>query len=74
MFPEEGSFRGVQRGPAAIGVAMSRMLGAEQSHSRAYLAVVWTDAASVESVYVDGKPVDEMPYDVSLGSDVFVIT
>jgi len=53
---------------------MSRMLGAELSHNRAYLAVVWTDAPSIESVYVDGKPVDELPYDVPLGSDVFVRT
>ena len=74
VFPEEGRFRGAQRGPAAIGVAMSRMLGAEQPHSRAYLAIVWTDAASVESVYLDGNPVKELPCDVPVESEICVVT
>ena len=74
VFPEEGSFRGVQRGPTAIGVAMSRKLGAEQAHNRAYLAVVWTDAASVESIYVNGNLVTDRPLEISVESDIYVIT
>lgn len=74
VFPEEGKFRGVQRGPAAIGVAMSRLLGAERPHSRAYLAVVWADAASVESVYLNGDRVTELPCDVPDESDICVVT
>lgn len=74
VFPEEGSFRGIRRGPTAIGVAMSRMLGADQSHTRAYLAVVWTDAASIENVHVNGNLVNDLPYDVPVGSDVFITT
>ena len=74
VFPEEGSFRGVQRGPTAIGVAMSRKLGAEQAHNRAYLAVVWTDAASVESIYVNGNLVTDRPLEISVESDICVVT
>ena len=74
VFPEQGKFRGVQRGSSAICIAMSNMLGAERSHSRAYLAVVWTDAASVECVYVNGDLVGDLPVDVPIGSDVFVVT
>jgi hypothetical protein len=74
VFPDEGSFRGVQRGATAIGVAMSRKLGAEQMHNRAYLALVWTDAESVESIYVNGEPVADLPCDISQDSDVFVKT
>jgi hypothetical protein len=74
VFPEEGSFRGVQRGPTAIGVAMSRKLGAERAHNRAYLAVVWTDAASVESIYVNGNLVTDRPLEISVESDIYVIT
>jgi hypothetical protein len=74
VFPEEGSFRGVQRGPTAIGVAMSRKLGAEQAHNRAYLAVVWTDAASIESIYVNGNLVTDRPLEISVESDICVVT
>lgn len=74
VFPEEGSFRGVQRGPTAIGVAMSRKLGAERAHNRAYLAVVWTDAASVESIYVNGNLVTDRPLEISVESDICVVT
>lgn len=74
VFPEEGSFRGVQRGATAIGVAMSRKLGADRAHDRAYLAVIWTDAASVESIYVNGNLVTDRPIDISVESDIFVVT
>jgi hypothetical protein len=74
VFPEQGKFRGVQRGPSAIGVAMSNMLGAERSHSRAYLAVVWTDAESVESIYVNGNLVGDLPVEIPPGSNVTVVT
>jgi hypothetical protein len=53
---------------------MSRKLGAERAHSRAYLAVVWTDADSVESVSLDGNLVTEFPCDVPIDSDIFVTT
>ena len=74
VFPEEGSFRGARRESAAICVAMSCKLGAERAHNRAYLALVWTDAASVESIYLDGNPVTDLPRDLSVESDVFVVT
>ncbi len=74
VFPEQGKFRGVQNGSSAIGVAMSNMLGAERANSSAYLAIVWTNAESVEGIYVNGKLVTEFPVELSIDSDICVVT
>jgi hypothetical protein len=70
VFSEEGGFSGAQRGAAAIGVATSGMLGAERSHSRAHLAIIWTQAESVEKIYVNGQLVTSLPCEVPANSDI----
>jgi len=74
VFPEEGSLRGVQRGPSAIVVGIPRMLGAQQPHSRACLTIIWTAAESVEGIYIDGDRVSDLPVDIPVISDLCVVT
>ena len=64
VFRDEGSFRGVQAGPRAIGLYTSRELDAWSRCSSAKAALIWRRAEDVDEIWVDGTRIHELPADV----------
>ena len=72
VFRDEGSFRGVQAGPRAIGLYTSREVDAWSRCSSAKAALIWSRAEDVDEVWVDGCRVSDLPADVPERSVIVV--
>ena len=64
VFRDEGSFRGVQAGPRAIGLYTSRELDAWSLCSSAKAALIWSRAEDVDELWVDDSRISDLPADV----------
>ena len=72
VFRDEGSFRGVQAGPRAIGLYASRELDAWSLCSSAKAALIWSRAEDVDEIWVDGSRINDLPADVAERSTIVV--
>ena len=72
VFRDEGSFRGVQAGPRAIGLYTSREVDAWSRCSSAKAALIWSRAEDVDEVWIAGCRVSDLPADVPESSVIVV--
>ena len=72
IFPEDGSFRGVQAGPRAIGLYTSRAVDAWSRCSSAKAALIWSRAEDVDEIWVAGSRIDDLPANVPERSAIVV--
>jgi len=66
---DEGEFLGVQNGPRAIGFYTPGHIG---SCTSAKAALIWTDRALVDEIWVGGRRIESLPAEIGRG-DVVVI-
>ncbi|MDE2854027.1 MAG: hypothetical protein OXN88_07645 [Chloroflexota bacterium] len=64
VFRDEGSFRGAQAGPRAIGLYTSPELDAWSRCSSAKAVLIWNRAEDVDEIWIDDAPIRELPIDV----------
>ncbi len=64
VFRDEGSFRGVQSGPRAIGLYTSRELDAWSRCTSAKAVLIWNRADDVDEIWINDSRLTELPADV----------
>lgn len=64
VFRDEGSFRGVQAGPRAIGLYTSRELDAWSRCASAKAVLIWNRADDVDEVWINDSLLTVLPTDV----------
>ena len=64
VFRDEGSFRGVQAGPRAIGLYTSRELDAWSRCTSAKAVLIWNRVEDVDEIWINDARVTDLPADV----------
>lgn len=70
VFRDEGSFRGVQAGPRAIGLYTSRELDAWSRCTSAKAVLIWNRADDVDEIWINDSRLTVLPADVPDNSTI----